>query len=232
MRQTCAWPECQRHDVLARGLCDRDYRRARRAGILDSFEVTVRTCESCGESFSAGKHGKSFCSDDCRDQGRIARLAQRRADRAATKSDRACAGCGGAIPSSVRAGAQHCSVTCQQASWYAADAARLRAAARVWAKANPDRRNDAEHRRRARQTGAGAGSVDRAELWRSSDGCCALCSLPIDPNLRHPDPLCGSVDHIIPLSKGGAHNQVNVQLTHLRCNLKKGVKTAPTEVVV
>lgn len=31
-----------------------------------------------------------------------------------------------------------------------------------------------------------------------------------------------SIDHIRPLSKGGTHTWDNVQLAHLKCNIKKG----------
>lgn len=33
-----------------------------------------------------------------------------------------------------------------------------------------------------------------------------------------------SVDHVIPLSKGGTHTWDNVKLAHKRCNSKKGNK--------
>lgn len=33
-----------------------------------------------------------------------------------------------------------------------------------------------------------------------------------------------SIDHVIPLSRGGAHAMGNVQSAHLRCNSSKGDK--------
>ncbi len=35
-------------------------------------------------------------------------------------------------------------------------------------------------------------------------------------------PAMASVDHIVPLSKGGEHTVDNLQLAHFRCNLSKG----------
>lgn len=32
------------------------------------------------------------------------------------------------------------------------------------------------------------------------------------------------LDHVIPLSRGGAHSEDNIRVTHARCNLKKGTK--------
>lgn len=40
-----------------------------------------------------------------------------------------------------------------------------------------------------------------------------------DKNLRHPDPMCASLDHVIPVSEGGTSDPRNLRLTHLRCNL-------------
>jgi 5-methylcytosine-specific restriction endonuclease McrA len=42
--------------------------------------------------------------------------------------------------------------------------------------------------------------------------------------LRYPDPGFGSLDHAIPLSKGGSHSYANAQLAHLSCNLLKSDK--------
>ncbi|MFJ8016233.1 HNH endonuclease [Streptomyces sp. NPDC096339] len=51
---------------------------------------------------------------------------------------------------------------------------------------------------------------------------CRLCLLPIDPKVAWPDPMSASVDHIVPLSRGGEHSMINVQSAHLSCNSSKG----------
>ncbi|MGW6946179.1 HNH endonuclease [Streptomyces xanthophaeus] len=51
---------------------------------------------------------------------------------------------------------------------------------------------------------------------------CQLCRLPIDPEVAWPDPMSASVDHIVPLSRGGQHSMINVQSAHLGCNSSKG----------
>jgi 5-methylcytosine-specific restriction endonuclease McrA len=38
---------------------------------------------------------------------------------------------------------------------------------------------------------------------------------------KAPDPMSPSLDHILPLSKGGTHEPRNVQLAHLGCNVRK-----------
>lgn len=98
----------------------------------------------------------------------------------------------------------------------------------LWIAANPERasenfrRNNAK--RRARKLGATIGEIDLAELWESQGAVCPLCGRSIDRSLRYPHPLSPSVDHIVPLSKGGSHEQSNLQWTHLVGNQRKGAK--------
>jgi 5-methylcytosine-specific restriction endonuclease McrA len=53
---------------------------------------------------------------------------------------------------------------------------------------------------------------------------CQICSLKVDRRLSHPDPGCGSLDHVVPLAAGGTNDLANIQLTHLHCNLAKGAR--------
>lgn len=51
---------------------------------------------------------------------------------------------------------------------------------------------------------------------------CRLCGVDVDLSVRFPDPMSGSVDHILPVSRGGANDLDNLQLAHLVCNMRKG----------
>jgi len=50
---------------------------------------------------------------------------------------------------------------------------------------------------------------------------CGICGGRVDMKLNHPDPMYGSIDHIVPLAAGGGNELSNLQLAHLRCNLAK-----------
>lgn len=56
---------------------------------------------------------------------------------------------------------------------------------------------------------------------------CAICGKRVDFSLKYPDPMCATVDHIIPLSKGGHPSDLgNMQLAHFSCNRTKGDRLA------
>ena len=105
------------------------------------------------------------------------------------------------------------------------NAERLRAATAAWRATHPQ--YGAAHREANRgryrayvqnrmnlQRG-GKISNDLAErLYELQKGKCACCGIDLDDDF--------SIDHIIPLSKGGKHEDANIQLLKLKCNLRKG----------
>ncbi len=57
-------------------------------------------------------------------------------------------------------------------------------------------------------------SLDRQKVWERDGGICHICGTPADSEDWH-------LDHIIPVSKGGAHVMSNVAVSHPVCNLRK-----------
>ena len=51
---------------------------------------------------------------------------------------------------------------------------------------------------------------------------CRICGKPVDFSLKYPHPLAASVDHIIPVARGGHPSDIsNLQLAHWTCNRQK-----------
>lgn len=72
--------------------------------------------------------------------------------------------------------------------------------------------------RRAGRLGLGDLHVTIAYLRRRDRNRCGICRKPVRAKTG---PMRPSMDHIIPLSRGGTHELANVQLAHYRCNLAK-----------
>lgn len=51
---------------------------------------------------------------------------------------------------------------------------------------------------------------------------CAICGLPIKLFLNYPNPWSLTIDHKIPIAKGGVTREDNLQPAHFKCNRRKG----------
>lgn len=78
------------------------------------------------------------------------------------------------------------------------------------------------HNRRARLAAAFVANVPTHMIYERDDYMCKLCNQPLNMQVPAPHPLSPSIDHIIPISKGGTHEPNNVQAAHFICNSHKG----------
>lgn len=83
-----------------------------------------------------------------------------------------------------------------------------------WKRHNPEKVRAASHRRRARKLAAFVEDVLLSVLVERDHDRCGICGKRVLPAAR-------SVDHILPLSRGGEHSYANTQLAHLRCNNRR-----------
>ena len=198
----------------------------------------MRTCTKCGESKPLTECGRKASNRDglqarCKPcvkedkaasymRHRESELAKRHADYLANREERIAAAIEWkrANPTKVR---EYRRIN------YERNRERSAEQARAWREANPEKWREnlrtQARKRRARKLGAAVGDIDLTALWT---GCCALCDAPLDAALAYPHPLSKSVDHIVPLSKGGSHEQSNLQWAHLVCNNRKGASSATT----
>lgn len=71
--------------------------------------------------------------------------------------------------------------------------------------------------------------VTLKNVMKRDGGLCKLCGKPVDTTDRRGNGLgyyYPTIDHIVPLSKGGEHVMSNVQLAHMICNSRKGADNA------
>lgn len=86
---------------------------------------------------------------------------------------------------------------------------------------HPDIIRNRNRRRKAVLRGAKTEAYRDVDIFERDKWVCGICSLLIDKNLKHPDNMSRSIDHIVPISKGGMDCPDNVQAAHLVCNIKK-----------
>ena len=74
-------------------------------------------------------------------------------------------------------------------------------------------------------------SAHRAAFTRNkkkilaTQSVCAICGRPVDKSLSYPHPMSATIDHIIPIAKGGHPSDLdNLQLAHWTCNRQKADK--------
>ena len=98
----------------------------------------------------------------------------------------------------------------------------------LWKKANPERRNANEARRHARKKNAPINDFT-AEQWIAMklfyDNRCAYCQKKFKKL---------TMDHVIPLSKGGAHTMSNIVPSCQSCNFHKHTSPppVPTQIIL
>lgn len=245
--KTCSESGCG-HSVKAHGLCDTHYIRPSRRRVCErccqpfvatsgkgqrfcsqtcwladrpatvpkprASEAKPRLCLNCSvEYFLAGGRGsRSFCSVTC-GQTHASRL------KAARRTRPNCAEC--ARPARKRG------LCCTHYNRrYQPDRSHGPVTITEWVQRNPEKaaRSAAikRHRRRARQRGLPNEAIDRQVVGKRDGWRCGICRRMIDPKRAYPHPLSQSLDHIVPLSKGGHHTYANVRIAHLKCNTERG----------
>ncbi|WP_420093170.1 HNH endonuclease [Mycolicibacterium sphagni] len=83
-------------------------------------------------------------------------------------------------------------------------------------------RRAARARRRARLRDAFVSSVSPIEIFKRDHYWCYLCNRRTSDDAKVPDPLAPTIDHVIPLAKGGAHEPGNCRTACFECNVRKG----------
>ena len=82
-------------------------------------------------------------------------------------------------------------------------------------------RSDVNRRRRARLRLAKTELYTALEIAERDGWRCAICRKRIGQSYAYPHPRSLSIDHIIPIAKGGDDVKSNVQSAHLHCNMSK-----------
>lgn len=119
--------------------------------------------------------------------------------------------------------------------YYAANVEGERQKSQAWRKANPELLREQQRRyrienaskiysknakRRAKLKAVKVEDVDRLAIYQRDKGLCGICNKPVAVESM-------TLDHVIPLARGGCHVSSNLQTAHRSCNSRKGAKLLP-----
>ena len=154
-------------------------------------------CKHCGGEFKSNYHNQKFCSTICANENR------------STFPLVLCKCCG----KQFRAQHSHANKFCSRECFY------KQTGVKHWDKVV--KLNDITHIKKAKRLNLKYEKIDMLDIFERDKWICKICNEPVDKYLPYPNPMSASLDHIIPMSKGGHHTIDNVQLAHLECNKKK-----------
>jgi 5-methylcytosine-specific restriction endonuclease McrA len=86
---------------------------------------------------------------------------------------------------------------------------------------NPEKFQGYQRKRRALKASLPSEPYTRQDIIDRDGTDCGLCGEPVDLELKYPDHLSPSIDHVIPITRQGPDTLANVQLAHLICNIRK-----------
>jgi 5-methylcytosine-specific restriction endonuclease McrA len=76
--------------------------------------------------------------------------------------------------------------------------------------------------RRALTRTGNAEPIDRDVVGERDGWKCGICRRKVNRKLSYPHRRSASLDHVVPLSQGGAHTYANARISHLECNNLRG----------
>jgi hypothetical protein len=177
--------------------CHREWHRSRYETEGTRAGEMPRPCARCNLNYLPKQRRPSiYCSRTCKDAAKNAASAARRV---LTKPDRNCVWCSATMPKTMRADAKFCSEQCNSRAH--------QAVRRIW-----------------REAGIPKGDIpfaSRMELAQRDGLVCHLCGEKLSLATKHPEPMYASIDHVLPLARGGRNELPNLKLAHLVCNLRK-----------
>jgi 5-methylcytosine-specific restriction endonuclease McrA len=183
--------------------CSRDCAFAhKRATAKPPRQPEPRSCVICGGVFSTVYPKQLTCGAECQV------MRRRRLETAGPRIIR-CVSCGSEVQTDQQGPRRFC-FSCS---------AHRRMQRRRSAKRRT--RKDQNRRRRARLRGARVERFATISIFERDNYRCGICGAATNRAATVPHPDAPTLDHIVPLAKGGAHSRANVQCACFRCNTRK-----------
>ena len=174
----------------------RDRLKARINGHYEGAHSLIHLveCDVCGRWFSSRWSNSKQCSDECRYEKfkEYKRIQYKNGWEQPEPFE--CRECGKMVV--IEYGDKndiYCSTTCQRKAV----------------------RSAGKYKRRIRLENGYVEIVSRTKVFERDGWKCHICGKKVNKRLKHPHPMSASLDHIVPLAKGGKHERRNTALAHM-----------------
>ena len=169
-----------------------------------------KTCDHCKKYFVSNIKAQHFCSAECRRLATLIRLKEkwRNNNPLPANWNYYCDDCGLLVERSLEQGHRN------------------KGRYGRFCLGCTKRRQVSRYRKKTvkRQGIVKPGTIHYDEVFARDGGVCYLCGEKVDPSLPRVSAGGGSIDHVIPISKGGLDVMENCRLTHWSCNNRKSNK--------
>lgn len=192
---------------------------------MEEKEVQQKDCVECGTQFKPNTSRQKYCSGKCSDKvyNRKRRESAREFSRQWRKDN----------AERAHATAKEYREThkkeerARRRRWVNTPQGReaARASARRYYEKKPEvAKSRVAQRAKAYKEGSATPEMIERK-WLDSDQTCCVCGDIIDVGLPGSDPLGFTIEHDLPISRGGKHEIDNIFFSHKRCNSSKGRRT-------
>jgi predicted nucleic acid-binding Zn ribbon protein len=172
----------------------------RQQGKTVKGQTSVCVVPICHKEFVVGHSGQKYCSAECR----------------AIWHGRDQIGRGEVIASRVYFG------QCVYCGTWKSTKAKHMMKRSVCSKCRAIKQRESERKKNHTRRGIGEMTMTVKDLARRDGAKCNICQRKIDMNKSGLQALGPTIDHILPVSKGGTNDPSNLALAHRRCNVLRG----------
>jgi hypothetical protein len=169
-------------------------------GLIVAGETNVCALKTCGVEFIVPVSGQKYCSSVCRERfhGR---------DKIST---------GEVIASRIYFG------QCKYCEAWKSTRAKTNINRMSCLPCQKRRLKEKDSKRSHERRAAGKLVMTVQSLAKRDGAKCNICTKPVNMSKSGSDPLGPTIDHLLPVSKGGTNDSFNLALAHRRCNTSRG----------
>ena len=86
--------------------------------------------------------------------------------------------------------------------------------------------------RRARKREVECEVIDPLRVFTRDNWRCHMCKCRVTKDAPYPSPNYATLDHLVPISRGGPHTYANIATACFACNIRKGTRAVGEQLAL